>query len=124
MGESSDRHGPSVATELWTDMQGKLMRDRIPEIIRSSGKEPVTYTAGPDEYSERLRIKLQEEVAEFLTAHQDSADEELADVLEVVLALAQDLAMTLDQLERLRVRKSEERGGFGLRTIWMGNVGT
>ncbi|MFF3691071.1 nucleoside triphosphate pyrophosphohydrolase [Streptomyces sp. NPDC002187] len=65
---------------------GKLVRDRIPQIIREDGAEPVTYTAGREEYRGRLRDKLGEEVAEFLEADEDSAPEELADVLEVARA--------------------------------------
>ncbi|MET9079992.1 nucleoside triphosphate pyrophosphohydrolase [Streptomyces sp. NPDC004232] len=72
---------------------GKLVRDRIPQIIREDGAEPVTYTAGREEYRSRLRDKLGEEVAEFLESDEDSAPEELADVLEVVRALAADLGV-------------------------------
>jgi len=67
--------------------QGKLVRDKIPQIIRSTGQEPVIRTADAKEYGVRLRDKLREEVAEFLDS--DSAPEELADVLEVVYALAE-----------------------------------
>jgi len=31
--------------------QGKLVRDKIPQIIRSKGLEPVIYTAGTEEYA-------------------------------------------------------------------------
>ncbi|MFJ3311112.1 nucleoside triphosphate pyrophosphohydrolase, partial [Streptomyces sp. NPDC086549] len=66
---------------------GKLVRDGIPQIIREGGAEPVVYTAGPEEYRGRLRDKLGEEVAEFLTADEAAAPGELADVLEAVRAL-------------------------------------
>ena len=59
--------------------QGKLVRDKIPQIIRAKGLEPVIYAADPDEYATRLRDKLTEEVGEFLAS--DSDPEELADVL-------------------------------------------
>jgi predicted house-cleaning noncanonical NTP pyrophosphatase (MazG superfamily) len=64
--------------------QGKLVRDKIPQIIRSKGLEPVIYTASTEEYSARLRDKLQEEVDEFIVS--DSDPEELADILEVLYA--------------------------------------
>ncbi|MGW0948198.1 nucleoside triphosphate pyrophosphohydrolase [Streptomyces sp. NPDC002623] len=101
--------------------QGKLVRDRIPEIIRSSGAEPVVHTAGPLEYRRRLRDKLGEEVAEFLAADEAEAPEELADVLEVVRALAAELGIGLAQLEKIREEKARERGGFAERVIWTGN---
>lgn len=72
---------------------GKLVRDRIPQIIRNEGAEPVTYIAGPEEYRARLREKLREEVAELLDADERSAPGELADVAEVLLALAADLGL-------------------------------
>ncbi len=67
--------------------QGKLVRDKIPQIIRSKGLEPLIYAADSDEYDTRLRDKLREEVEEFIAS--DSDLEELADVLEVVYVLAE-----------------------------------
>jgi predicted house-cleaning noncanonical NTP pyrophosphatase (MazG superfamily) len=99
--------------------QGKLVRDKIPQIIRAKGLEPVIYAAGPDEYATRLRDKLTEEVGEFLAS--DSDPEELADVLEVVYALAALTGTDLQQLEKLRAAKADERGGFADRIIWSGN---
>jgi predicted house-cleaning noncanonical NTP pyrophosphatase (MazG superfamily) len=99
--------------------QGKLVRDKIPQIIRGKGLEPVIYAAGPDEYAARLRDKLTEEVAEFLAS--DSDPEELADVLEVVYALAALAGTEPQQLEKLRAAKADERGAFADRIIWSGN---
>ncbi|GAA3162316.1 MULTISPECIES: nucleoside triphosphate pyrophosphohydrolase [Streptomyces] len=100
---------------------GKLVRDRIPQIIREDGAEPIVRTAGPEEYRRRLRDKLGEEVAEFLAADETGALEELADVLEVVRALAVDLGVGSGQLEKAREAKARERGGFAGRIVWMGN---
>ena len=100
---------------------GKLVRDRIPQIIREDGAEPVTYIAGPEEYRNRLRDKLGEEVAEFLEADDAKAPEELADVLEVVHALAAVLGVDVGQLEKIREVKASERGGFADRIVWTGN---
>jgi predicted house-cleaning noncanonical NTP pyrophosphatase (MazG superfamily) len=101
--------------------RGKLVRDRIPQIIREGGAEPVTYTADSEEYRGRLRDKLGEEVAEFLAADGESAPEELADVLEVVRALAADLGVDADRLDKIREAKASERGGFTGRIVWTGN---
>ncbi|MGA6160847.1 phosphoribosyl-ATP pyrophosphohydrolase [Stenotrophomonas sp. NPDC087984] len=103
------------------DGYSKLVRDRIPEIIRSSGAEPVTYIASRGEYRRRLRDKLGEEVGEFLAADETEAPEELADVLEVVQALATELGIGPVQLEKIRAAKARERGGFAERIIWAGN---
>ncbi|SIR26325.1 Predicted house-cleaning noncanonical NTP pyrophosphatase, all-alpha NTP-PPase (MazG) superfamily [Haladaptatus litoreus] len=87
----------------------KLVRDRIPEIIEKNGDTPKTHVADDAEYERRLGEKLDEEVAEF---HESGDPEELADVLEVVYALADCTDVTSDQLERLRAEKADERGGF------------
>jgi predicted house-cleaning noncanonical NTP pyrophosphatase (MazG superfamily) len=99
---------------------GKLVRDRVPEIIRASGAEPITYRAESAEYRRRLHDKLLEEVDEFLTADGATAVEELADILEVVYALAADLGTTKEHLETTRAAKAIERGTFTDRVIWTG----
>ena len=63
----------------------KLVRDKIPDIIRQKGRVPVTHVAEDDEYWDKLQDKLKEEVHEFL---KDGEVDELVDVLEVVHALA------------------------------------
>jgi len=101
--------------------QPKLVRDKIPAIIcgQGHGQDPLIYTASDGEYRERLRDKLLEEVNEFLT----SGDlDELADILEVVYALAAQQGIPPGQLEEFRAQKAEERGGFTARIIWCGNA--
>ncbi|MFH8894390.1 nucleoside triphosphate pyrophosphohydrolase [Streptomyces sp. NPDC017949] len=102
-------------------LYGKLVRDRIPQIIRADGVEPEVYVADPVEYRQRLREKLEEEVAEYMEADEIDAPEELADILEVAFALAADLGVDPAQLERIRVSKAEQRGGFAERIVWTGN---
>ncbi|MFJ3841858.1 nucleoside triphosphate pyrophosphohydrolase [Streptomyces sp. NPDC054904] len=102
-------------------LYGKLVRDRIPQIIRADGVEPEVHVADPVEYRQRLREKLEEEVAEYMEADEIDAPEELADILEVAFALAADLGVDPAQLERIRVSKAEQRGGFAERIVWTGN---
>jgi predicted house-cleaning noncanonical NTP pyrophosphatase (MazG superfamily) len=101
---------------------GKLVRDKIPQIIRSKGQEPVIYTADTEEYYVRLRDKLREEVEEYLASDNDR--EELADILEVLYALAAQTGTDQQQLEKLRAAKAEERGGFADRIVWFCNQHT
>ncbi|MEV0382171.1 nucleoside triphosphate pyrophosphohydrolase [Nonomuraea sp. NPDC050643] len=103
------------------DSNGKLVRDLIPAIIRAGGAEPVIHIAEAAEYRIRLRDKLGEEVAEFLAADEANGPGELADVLEVVRALAADLGVDADELEKIREAKAAERGGFACRIVWKGN---
>ncbi len=99
--------------------QVKLVRDKIPQLIRDTGGEPVVRIADAEEYRGLLRAKLVEEVEEFLASDDPN---ELADVLEVLLALAGDLGVDQDQLEKLRRAKAFERGGFSNRIVWSGNT--
>jgi len=99
--------------------QAKLVRDKIPQIIRDTGAEPVVAIADAEEYRGLLRAKLVEEVEEFLASDDPN---ELADVLEVLLALAGELGVDRDQLEKLRTAKVFERGAFGDRIVWSGNT--
>jgi predicted house-cleaning noncanonical NTP pyrophosphatase (MazG superfamily) len=100
----------------------KLIRDKIPQIIRAQGGEPIVRVADASEYRELLRTKLVEEADEVATADDAHAPEELADVLEVVLALAADLGLDPGGLEKLRAVKAAERGSFTDRLVWRGNL--
>lgn len=87
----------------------KLVRDKIPEIIKQTGLIPVTHIASPKEYEIKLREKLQEEVNEFL---KDSSTNELADILEVVYALSNLYQTNEYQLEAIRKEKANQKGIF------------
>ncbi|WP_028612297.1 nucleoside triphosphate pyrophosphohydrolase [Paenibacillus harenae] len=91
----------------------KLIRDRIPEIISKQGLSMSTRILESDEYLSELRTKLQEETNEFLEAKPGSeAVEELADMLEVIYALAEASGVTVQELEQIRAKKADKRGGF------------
>jgi len=87
----------------------KLVRDKIPEIIKSKGVVPITHIASDEEYQQKLKAKLQEEVNEFL---EDLNQEELADILEVIYALCDLYKFDKEKLEQLRKDKAKKRGGF------------
>lgn len=98
--------------------QPKLVRDKIPDIIRRTGVEPMIRVAEDGQYRDLLCAKLREEVAEFLDSHDP---DELADVLEVLCALADDLGIGRGGLEARRAAKAAARGGFAGRIVWLGN---
>jgi len=90
----------------------KLVRDKIPGLIISRGDKPITQILGADAYRQELRRKLHEEDGEFFAS---GKLEELADILEVVYALAVAEGVSQFQLEEIRKRKRRERGGFDQR---------
>ena len=104
-----------------THRPGKLVRDLIPEVIRRTGQTPITCEVSGDDYRVRLRLKLFEEVEEFLDADIEQAPEGLADVLEVVYALAADLGVTPEGLDKIRTAKACERGAFTREIVWLRN---
>lgn len=87
----------------------KLVRDRIPELIKQNGEYPHTRILNDEEYRICLEKKLDEEVAEY---HRDKNTEELADILEVLYALASIHGSDSQQLQQICDRKRELRGGF------------
>ena len=92
----------------------KLVRDNIPEYIKSKGKVPITHVADETEYWEKLKEKLQEEVDEFL---KDDNIEEIADILEVIDAIANYKKFSREDIGRIKGKKAEERGKFKERII-------
>jgi predicted house-cleaning noncanonical NTP pyrophosphatase (MazG superfamily) len=96
----------------------KLVRDRIPDLIRATGQPGSFHLATPTERREPLRAKLVEEVNEFLQATPGRAAEELVDILEVVAALADALGINQTDLEVRRHEKAAERGGFTYGVVW------
>ena len=87
----------------------KLVRDKIPEIIKESGTNPECTILNQEEYELALRKKLEEEVAEFI---ESGSVEELADIEEVVLALVEAKGLCRDEFEIMRVSKRAKRGPF------------
>ena len=95
-------------------LPNKLVRDRIPEIIEESGKKAVIYIADDKEYLEKLYDKLIEEIEEF---KKNPSPEELADILEVCDAIREYFKIDANEVEYIKKKKFEERGGFYKRII-------
>ena len=94
---------------LMSIIYNKLVRDRIPEIIKLSGRSCTIELLSDEDYLRMLEIKLDEELAEY---HQDQSIEELADLLEVIRAVVIARGSSPEELERIRAEKAQKRGGF------------
>ncbi len=91
----------------------KLVRDRIPEIIEGNGEKPVIRILDEVEYKTELETKLNEEYHEVLgTTTSEDRIEELADMVEIISALAALEGKTLDDVVEVAKQKSLKRGGF------------
>lgn len=69
-------------------MYGKLVRDKIPDIIKENGEFPIFDILSDDDYKIELERKLLEECNEVLNSSGSDRIEELADLLEVMIFLA------------------------------------
>ena len=97
-----------------TIRHGKLVRDLIPDIITAAGKTCVTRTLDDASYLAALDAKLTEELAEYQA---DKSMAELADLLEVMIAVARARGSSIEEVEALRCEKAEARGGFAGRVF-------
>ena len=87
----------------------KLVRDNIPEIIRSKGETPHTTILDDEKYLQELKTKLLEETNEFIESEEIM---ELADILEVVEYLAKAKGSNLTEIMKLKQQKALKNGAF------------
>jgi predicted house-cleaning noncanonical NTP pyrophosphatase (MazG superfamily) len=91
----------------------KLVRDKIPQIIESKGKRFSAKVLNDEDYIKYLKEKAYEELDEYCAAETDGeAVEELADLLEVISALADHHGYSIEEVEAVRKDKAEKRGVF------------
>lgn len=90
----------------------KLVRDNIPNIIKSNGEIPIIRILDNDEYKKELENKLYEEYQEVLNSSEDDRIEELADMLEIIKALAKLENKTLNDVIFVAEQKNKKRGAF------------
>ncbi|KQR24445.1 hypothetical protein ASF79_04460 [Agreia sp. Leaf335] len=92
---------------------GKLIRDRVPDIVRELGHHIEVRELAADEYAAALREKLVEEAREAQrAADRTELLEELADLAEVALALAQHEGITDAEILDQRAAKNRSHGTF------------
>lgn len=92
----------------------KLIRDKIPEIIVKSGKQPIFETLDDETYKKYLHEKLVEEIQEYL---ESDSIEELADLVEIIYALLDYKGISINAFEDLRKKKAVENGAFNKRLL-------
>ena len=93
-------------------MYKKLVRDKIPEIIKGNNQNPITRILSDEEYKYELEKKLNEEYQEVIEATGENRIEELADMLEVMIYLAKLENKDLHDIIEICDKKHSKRGGF------------
>ncbi|MFB6100863.1 MAG: phosphoribosyl-ATP pyrophosphohydrolase [Candidatus Nanohalobium sp.] len=84
----------------------KLVRDRIPKIIRENNQEPEIRSIPNEEAGKWLRRKVVEEAREF---EEDGEVEELADLFAVMEEYMERKDIAISELREIEDEKSEER---------------
>lgn len=90
-------------------MYKKLVRDNVPEICISNNQIPKFRVLDDKKYKSALKKKLKEEMREYL---RDDNAEELADIIEVVEALANAQGSSFDEILRIKEDKAKKNGKF------------
>jgi predicted house-cleaning noncanonical NTP pyrophosphatase (MazG superfamily) len=91
----------------------KLIRDRLPEVMRQNNVAMCERVMDNAEYYSRLKDKVLEEADELFRAGTESEHlEELADLLEVIHALGKVYSISIEQIEEKRTQKRDQKGGF------------
>ena len=96
----------------------KLVRDNIPEIIKNDGEIPITRILDDEEYFEYLLKKDGEELEEVRNADsKENVKKELADKLELIIAMANFYGFNLDDIILEADKKRERNGAFNKRIL-------
>ncbi len=98
----------------------KLVRDKLPEIIKATGEEGEVRVMGKREFEGELEKKLVEETKELLGVPRKDLPKEMADVLELLKSIAELHKIDFKSVEEKQIEKRKERGGFKKRLflIW------
>lgn len=90
----------------------KLIRDKIPQIIEANGESYEVRTMGKGEFEKELKRKLVEEASELRKAKKEDLVNEMADVLELLKAIAGFYRIDFKLIEEKQIKKRKERGSF------------
>ena len=90
----------------------KLVRDKIPEIIKNNGEDPIVRILNDNEFKKELENKLLEEYHEVIESSGNDRIEELADMLEIIKFLSILEGKSLDDVINVSEQKNYKRGSF------------
>ena len=91
----------------------KLIRDKIPEIIKKNGAIPKISELNDEKFRIALKEKLLEEAQELAEAKTgDEILNELSDVMQLIESIALNNNLSVSEVEKQKEKKKQECGGF------------
>lgn len=91
----------------------KLVRDRVLEFIEKDNLISETRTLTKEETIKLLKEKIIEEGRELIKAENVKEEKkEMADILEIIMSLSDELGFDMAEIEKLRQERAEKRGRF------------
>ena len=99
----------------------KLVRDRVPDLLRKKGIKYETCTLSTEGYRQALRQKLMEEAKEVAEASEVNLAEEIGDLLEVIDALMEVYGIQHEEVALAQDEKRAEKGNFEeqVQLVWI-----
>lgn len=96
----------------------KLVRDRIPAIIKADGMHPVMRKLTEKKFKEEVLKKIIEEAEEIHKANSHKElIKEFADLHEIVATAMSAHRISSKEVQKIRAKRHKERGGFKKRVF-------
>ena len=102
-------YGENIEDSKKKKTYNKIIRDKMRLIIESDCKVATFSIVSGKDKENALRNKLMEETKEFFDTNHIS---ELADILEVIHAICEEKGRSFEEIEEMRLKKKEQKGGF------------
>ena len=91
----------------------KLVRDLVPPTLQASGRKVVTRTIVGEELQRALRSAIDDAVTKFDAAQDDDhATSTLADLVEIITAIARQRGCSENRMMQLRATRSSQLGVY------------
>lgn len=91
----------------------KLIRDKIPEIIKEAGWMPTMRILRKREFFNAVKKKVYEEAKELIQSKgKEGIINEIVDIQELLDVLSSELKITKSEVKKLQEVKRKKRGGF------------
>ncbi len=98
----------------------KLVRDRIPEIMRKRGRVVKARILDSEEFQVYLLKKIGEEGSELASVKEKKhLAEELADLIELIETIMEHNGLDTEAIKKVQKEKAEVRGGFKKRILML-----